>query len=82
MPNHFNLALDNGVKPSELSEIITQVAKDIFGKRGITPEQRPPASGELLPLDEAAEAQCAARVEQDAGTVAPGVVYYTGELLP
>src|SRR5260370_35030756 len=26
MPYHFNLALDNGVKPSELSEIITHLA--------------------------------------------------------
>ena len=96
MPTHFSLALDNGVKAGELSEIITHlafysgwanamsavaVAKDIFANRGITPEQLPPDSGELLPLDETAEAQRAARVEQDAGTVAPGVVYYTGELL-
>src|SRR5207244_2547642 len=96
MPTHFSFALDNGVKPSELSEIVTHLAfysgwpnamsaialaKDIFVKRGITPEQLPPASDEFLPLDQAAEAQRAARVEQDAGTVAPGVVYYTGELL-
>ena len=47
----------------------------------ITPEQLPPASDEFLPLDQAAEAQRAGHVEQDAGTVAPGVVYYTGELL-
>lgn len=26
MPYHFNLALDNGVKPAELSEIITHLA--------------------------------------------------------
>jgi 4-carboxymuconolactone decarboxylase len=48
MPYHFALALDNGVKPAELSEIITHlafyagwanamsaVAKDIFRHRGI-----------------------------------------------
>ncbi len=96
MPNHFNLALDNGVKPSEISDIITHlafysgwanamsaiaVAKGVFVKRGITSDQLPPASGELLPLDEAAEAQRAARVEQDVGPVAPGVVQYTGEVL-
>jgi 4-carboxymuconolactone decarboxylase len=94
MPYHFNLALDNGVKPSELSEIITHlafysgwanatsavaVAKEVFTKRGIVPDQ--PVAGDLLPLDEAAEAQRAARVEQDAGSVAPGVVQYTSELL-
>src|SRR5215470_452283 len=56
MQNHFNLALDNGVKPSELSEIITHlafysgwanamsavaVAKDIFHQRGIGIDQLP-----------------------------------------
>jgi len=96
MPTHFTFALDNGVKPNEISEIITHlafysgwgnamsaiaVATEIFGNRGITLDQLPPASGEHLPLDEAAEARRAARVEQDAGAVAPGVVHYTGELL-
>jgi 4-carboxymuconolactone decarboxylase len=94
MPYHFNLALDNGVKPSELSEIITHlafysgwanatsavaVAKEVFWKRGIVSDQL--AAGDLLPLDEAAEAQRAARVEQDAGPIAPGVVQYTSQLL-
>jgi 4-carboxymuconolactone decarboxylase len=94
MPYHFNLALDNGVKPSELSEIITHlafysgwpnatlaaaVAKSLFAKRAIVSDQ--PASGDHLPIDEAAEAQRAARVEQDAGSVAPGVVQYTSDLL-
>src|SRR5262249_30902871 len=55
------------------------VAKDVFGKRGIGSGQLPPATGALLPLDEAAEAQRAARVEQDAGPVAPGVVKYTSD---
>jgi 4-carboxymuconolactone decarboxylase len=96
MPYHFNLALDNGVKPSEISEIITHlafysgwanamsavaVAKDVFGKHGIGSDQLPPASEELLPIDQAAETQRAARVEQDAGPVAPGVVKYTSDIL-
>ena len=78
MPTHFTFALDNGVKPNEISEIITHlafysgwgnamsaiaVATEIFGNRGITLDQLPPASGEHFPLDEAAEAQRAARVE-------------------
>jgi 4-carboxymuconolactone decarboxylase len=94
MPYHFSLALDNGVKPSELSEIITHlafysdwanatlavaVAKEVFAKRGIVSDQ--PTAGDLLPLDEAAEAERATRVEQDAGPVAPGVVQYTTDLL-
>src|SRR5712692_1120939 len=96
MPYYFDLALNNGVKPSELSEIITHlafysgwsnaasavaIAKDIFNRRGIRPDQLPPASPELLPLNEAAEAARAARVEQDFGQVAPGVVRYTTDLL-
>src|SRR5882724_4832134 len=76
MPYHFNLALDNGVKPGELSEIITHlafysgwanatsavvIAKDVFAKRGVKPDELPPEFGELLPLDEATERQRAAR---------------------
>lgn len=96
MPYYINFALDNGVKPSEVSEIITHLAfyagwpnamsavgaaKDVFQKRGIRSDQLPPASGELLPIDEAAEAQRAARIQQEAGPVAPGVVQYTSDLL-
>ncbi len=87
MPPHFNLALDNGVKPSELSEVITHLAfysgwgnamsavavgKDVFVKRKIASDQLAPVSPKLLPLDEAAEAQRATRVAQDVGPVAPG----------
>jgi alkylhydroperoxidase/carboxymuconolactone decarboxylase family protein YurZ len=82
MPYYFNLALDNGVKPREISEIITHlafysgwanamsavaVAKDVFAQRGIGADQLPPASPALLPLDEAAEAERAARIEQQFG---------------
>jgi 4-carboxymuconolactone decarboxylase len=70
MPYYVNLALDHGVKPGELSEVITHlafyagwanamsavaVAKDVFGRRNIGPDQLPPASPAPLPLDEAAE---------------------------
>jgi 4-carboxymuconolactone decarboxylase len=96
MLHYFNIALDNNVKPSELSEIITHlafycgwsnafsavaIAKDIFEQRGIGADQLPPVSPELLPLNEAAEADRAARVQQDFGHVAPGVVQYTTDLL-
>jgi 4-carboxymuconolactone decarboxylase len=96
MPRQFALALDNGVEPAELSEIITHLAfysgwgnamaavlaaKDVFAARKVDTTALPSASPELLPLDEAAEAQRAARVEQDFGEVAPGVVKYTGEVL-
>ena len=96
MLHYFNIALDSGVKASELSEIITHLAfysgwsnafsavaivKDIFEQRGIGQDQLPAVSPELLPLNEDAEADRAARVQQDIGHVAPGVVQYTTDLL-
>jgi 4-carboxymuconolactone decarboxylase len=96
MPYYLNLALDNGVKASEISEIITHLAfysgwenamsavvitKEVFHKRGIEPDQLPSASMQLLPLDEAAEKQRATSVEQNFGAVAPGVVQYTTDVL-
>src|SRR3954467_5269526 len=72
MPYYLNLALDNGVKAGEISEIITHLAfysgwpnamaavvaaKDIFDQHRIGADQLPSASPSLLPLDEAAEAQ-------------------------
>lgn len=96
MPFHFALALDNGVKPSELSEIITHlafysgwanamsavaVAKDIFHQRGIGIDQLPPAKEKLLPLNEEAEKQRATRVSDNFGAVCPGLVQNTTDLL-
>ena len=96
MPYYFNQALDNGVKPSEISEIITHLAfysgwanamaavgpaKDVFAQRGIGPDQVAPASPPLLPLNDAAEADRAARVGQQFGAVVPGIVQYTTDVL-
>jgi 4-carboxymuconolactone decarboxylase len=96
MARHINLALDNGVKPAEISEIITHlafysgwanamsavvIAKDVFAQRSIGADQLPAASPQLLPLNEAAEAQRATRVQQDFGQVSQGVVQYTADLL-
>lgn len=96
MAHYLSLALDNGVQSREISEIITHlafyagwanamsavaVAKDIFAQRGIGADQLPTASPELLPLDEAAEARRATLVEQQFGTVAPGIVQYTTDVL-
>ncbi|TCM46340.1 4-carboxymuconolactone decarboxylase [Rhizobium sp. PP-F2F-G48] len=96
MPYHFNLALDNGVKPAELSEIITHlafysgwgnatgavaVAAQVFAARGIGADQLPEASPAPLPLDETADAERAKRVEQNVGPVSQGVVEYTNGVL-
>ena len=93
---YFNLALDNGVKPREISEIITHlafysgwdnamsavaVAKVVFADRKIGADQLPAASPSPLPLDKEAEAKRATNVEQQFGNVAPGVVQYTTDVL-
>ena len=57
------------------------VARDIFAQRGIGTDQLPAASPQPLPPDQAAEDQRATRVQQDVGTVSPGLVQYTGDLL-
>src|SRR5258708_34615489 len=71
MADYLNLALDSGVKPSEISEIITHlafyggwgnamaavvVAKEGFGARRVAPDQLAPPSPQLLALNQAAEA--------------------------
>jgi 4-carboxymuconolactone decarboxylase len=96
MPFYLNMALDNGVKPREISEILTHlafysgwtnamsavaVAKDVFVERKIGSDQLPVASPPLLALDEAAEAQRAERVGQQFGAAFPGIVHYTTEVL-
>ena len=96
MPHYFNLALDNGVKPREISEIITHlafysgwanamsaaaVARDIFAQRKIGIDQIPSASPALLPLDKDAEEKRAAAVGQQFGKVAPGLVQNTTDVL-
>jgi len=93
---HFGLALDNGVQPAELSEIITHlafytgwgnamaaiaVAKDIFCERGIGTDQLPSAKGKLLPLHEETEKQRATQVAANFDTVAPGLVQATTDVL-
>ena len=96
LPDYLNLALDNGVKPNEISELITHLAfysgwanampaiavtRDVFAKRGIKTDQLAPASPSLLPLDEAAEAKRATLVEGQFGAVTPGLVQYTTDVL-
>jgi 4-carboxymuconolactone decarboxylase len=96
LPHYLELALDNGVKASEISEIITHLAfyagwanamsavaaaKEVFAARKIGADQLPPASGPLLPLDEAAEADRAARVGQQFGSAFLGIVQYTTDIL-
>ena len=96
MPYHFALALDNGVKPREISEIIshlafyagwanamsaTSIAKDVFAQRHVGPDQLPAVSTTPLPIDEDAETRRATAVEAQFGKFFPGVVQYTTDVL-
>jgi 4-carboxymuconolactone decarboxylase len=56
-------------------------AEEVFVERKIGTNELPAAHPPLLPLDATAEAQRAATVEQSAGSVSPGLVKYTGEVL-
>ncbi len=96
MAAQIGLALDNGVKPAEISEAVTHlafyagwgqamaavpVAREVFRQRGVKAADLPPVGGPRLPLNEAAEAQRAAGVQANVGSVSPGVVQYTGDVL-
>jgi 4-carboxymuconolactone decarboxylase len=96
LPRYLGLALDSGVKPSEVSGLITHLAfysgwanamsavsaaKVVFAARGIGMDQLPSAQPDPLPLDEAAEAQRAALVARDVRPVAPGLDQFTTDTL-
>jgi 4-carboxymuconolactone decarboxylase len=55
--------------------------KDVFAERGITADQLPAASPQLLPLNEEAERQRAAGVEKNVGPISPGLVQFTTDPL-
>jgi len=95
LPFYLGVALDNGVKPAEVSEIITHLAfytgwanamnavpaaKAVFNSRNIGADQLPQASGPQLPLDEAAEKQRATRVGEQFGQITPSLVQYTTDV--
>ena len=96
MPFHFNLALENGVSPAEISEIIAHLAfysgwanataaipfaKQAFARRGVRADQLPKASPDLLPLNEAAEAARAKSVSDNFGATSPSLVNDTTDFL-
>jgi 4-carboxymuconolactone decarboxylase len=96
LPYYLGLALDNGIKAGEISEIIThlafyagwpnamsavEAARQVFAAHNVAADQLPPASGPMLPLDEAAESQRATRVAQQFGDASPGLLQDTTELL-
>ncbi|MFD2175888.1 carboxymuconolactone decarboxylase family protein [Rhodobacter lacus] len=96
LARHGELALEAGVTPAELSETITHLAfytgwgnaiaateamAPVYDARGITADMLPPAHPELLPIDEKAEATRDAFVSSTFGSVSPGVVDTTRDIL-
>ncbi|MBW8854492.1 MAG: carboxymuconolactone decarboxylase family protein [Bradyrhizobium sp.] len=96
LPFYVGLALDNGVKPAEISETITHLAfyagwgnasaaaaaaKDVFAARHISSDQLAKLNPTPLPLDEAAEADRATRVGEQFGAMFPAMVQYTTDVL-
>ncbi|MBL0576871.1 carboxymuconolactone decarboxylase family protein [Aeromonas caviae] len=92
LKHYIEVALDCGVTPTEVSEIITHLAfyagwpnamsaisvtKIIFETRGITPDALPEASPALLPLNQEAEQQRSDIVEKNVGPISPGLVKFT-----
>lgn len=89
-------ALENGVKPAEISETITHLAyysgwgkamaaigpvSEVFARRSIGADQLAKVDPKPLPLDEAAESARATNVGNQFGDVAPGLVQYTTDYL-
>lgn len=87
LPHYLNVALDSGVKPAEISEVITHlafyagwpnatsaalVARNVFAHRHIDTASLPGDKVDFLPLDKASENQRATMVESNFGKVSPG----------
>lgn len=96
MSYHLNLALDNGVKPLELSETINHlayyagwgnasatilIANDVFASRGIGSDPLAPISPVRFPINEETEKARVAQVDKIVGPVSPGLVQYTTRAL-
>jgi len=96
MASYLDLALDSGVSPDEISEVIAHLAfytgwanamlavavtKVIFERRGITTDQLSPATIDLLPVDAIAEEQRARAVVDKFGTTVPELVQFTNDVL-
>ncbi len=96
LPFYLNRALDSGLKPGEIAELITHLAfysdwanataadaaaRAVFAERKIDMAQLPPAKPPPLPLDEKKEAARAKGVDENFGKTAPGVVKYTTDAL-
>jgi 4-carboxymuconolactone decarboxylase len=96
MPEQLRLALDHGVKPSELSEVVMHLAlytglanansaagslRKVFEERGIGADQMAASSPELLPVNAEAEAIRKERVAKNLGRSFRDLQDYTTDAL-
>ena len=96
LPFYLERALDSGVTPVEVAEIITHlafytgwpnsfsasgVAKGVFARRDVAADVLSTGTQEQLTLDPASERQRIASVEQALGSVAPAFRDYTNGVL-
>ena len=96
MTGHIRLALDNGVKPSEIGALITHlafysgwpnamsavgVARQVFAERGLDPAQITPPTSEPLQSDAQSETRRRAAVDEATGSTAPELARYTNDVL-
>ncbi|AGJ86292.1 putative carboxymuconolactone decarboxylase [Raoultella ornithinolytica B6] len=96
LKHYLDVALDSGVTPAEVSEIITHlafyagwpnamsavsVAKAIFERRSVTVDALPETAPVLLPLNQEAEKQRSETVEKHVGPISPGLVKFTADPL-
>ncbi len=96
LPHYMKLALDSGVTPKELSEIITHlafyagwtnamaavaIANEVYAERNIGSDQLPTSLPDLLPLDEEGEAARQRAVQGLLGTPSPRLADFTTDPL-
>lgn len=96
LPEAVACAMDAGVTPKEVSEIVTHLAfyagwgsavtaapvlAAAFTERGIGVEKLPSAEPTLLPLDRASEDKRASTVQQNVGSVSQSLADDTGAML-
>ena len=96
MPDYLDAALDQGVKPGEIAEMIAHLAfysgwanavaaakvvQPVFERRGVQAGLLPPGDARLLPVNRPAEDRRHRVVKRKFGEVAPGLVQITQDVI-